>query len=47
MYAVRVSGGSPLEQAAVVDVLTDGELSHPERLLAAALDVIRKRNVVQ
>jgi hypothetical protein len=39
--------GSPLEQATVVDVLTDGELSHPERLLAAALDVIGKRNVVQ
>jgi hypothetical protein len=33
--------------SAVIDVLTDGELSNPERLLASALDVIGKRNVVQ
>jgi hypothetical protein len=39
--------GSPLDQAAVIDVLSAGELSHPDRLLAAALDVIARRNVIQ
>jgi hypothetical protein len=39
--------GSPLEQAVVVDVLANGELSHPGRLLAGALEAIRKRNVIE